>query len=472
MEEKVNVVFATDKDYFQYTCVALFSLLEHKKDDTFYEIFIFYGQWEARDKWEKTIGLFQKLHNNCRIHLVGIYDKCFEKAEFSDYFSIATYYRLFLAEYLQDIEKCIYLDSDILILDDLSDFFSTDISDVYFAGVKDLAISLGKDVYVSTIEKLGLPKDYLGYINAGSILVNLKKIRDDQIITKFKELIETEDKKYINNDQDIINMICKKQIKLLPLKYNLPSMCLEFCPGNILRDMCIDLKELEEEKKIIHFLGSIKPWQSIMIKGSELWWNYAEQTVKKFALPMIKMNNYEFFLNWTGLIQLLKKQEHIYVWGYTETAKDLVCCLKKSGIINIDGIFDNDHKKLDLEYDGIKVIPYDATIYKNAFIIITSYNFFHTIKNQILNSGVAEENIFLYRKWSRLDILTISGKYHKNLIRYILEKEFGVFEEDVTALKLWKMIQKCEERKEILVHEYALDSWLIDIETGEVRKFD
>ncbi|MEI4302627.1 glycosyltransferase [Streptococcus suis] len=54
--------------------------------------------------------------------------------------TLETYFRYFLPELLSDWDKVLYLDSDLLIAGDLTEFWETDLSDAYLAGVSELDI--------------------------------------------------------------------------------------------------------------------------------------------------------------------------------------------------------------------------------------------------------------------------------------------------------------------------------------------
>jgi lipopolysaccharide biosynthesis glycosyltransferase len=47
-----------------------------------------------------------------------------------------TYYRLLLPSILSDCDKCLYLDSDIIVCGDLYELLKIEIDDSYIAGVK------------------------------------------------------------------------------------------------------------------------------------------------------------------------------------------------------------------------------------------------------------------------------------------------------------------------------------------------
>ncbi|MFX3770195.1 glycosyltransferase, partial [Streptococcus suis] len=71
--------------------------------------------------------------------------------------------RYFLPEFISDWDKFLYLDSDLLIAGDLTEFWETYLSDAYLAGVSELDIILH---YAAYNKSFGFEFDEI-YVNAG-----------------------------------------------------------------------------------------------------------------------------------------------------------------------------------------------------------------------------------------------------------------------------------------------------------------
>ena len=124
-------------------------------------------------------------------------------------FSEVTFYRL-LSPIFIPIEKIIYLDSDVLVFEDLEDLYNFPSYNNYILGFLDF-LSDGVDY-------LGLKSEK--YINAGVLLLNLDLIRKDK---KYYEMLYmvNNNKNLKNNDQTIINYIFYPSIGILPSKYGI-----------------------------------------------------------------------------------------------------------------------------------------------------------------------------------------------------------------------------------------------------------
>ena len=163
-----------------------------------------------------------------------------------DYISIETYFRYVIADLLPDVDKALYLDADLIVTGDLKPLWQTPLSEgkkTYLAaGVPDLWIErLG---YKSSI---GFQKEDV-YVNAGVLLLNLKKMREQSVSKQFFEMQKKWKDRIRFQDQDIINLTLSGKMKVLDSIYNFTSYHYK--------------KEKSKRKQavVFHFTGSKKPW--------------------------------------------------------------------------------------------------------------------------------------------------------------------------------------------------------------------
>lgn len=137
------------------------------------------------------------------IDVTSIYEQEFMKSpNESAYCTPYTLLRL-LADKVEEIpDKLLYLDVDMMIDGDISELFNIDIEDYEYAAVK---------------EKYGCVFIRPDYINAGMLLLNMKKIKETGLLEKARTKIKT--KKMLFADQDAVYWSTTKK-KLLPRRYN------------------------------------------------------------------------------------------------------------------------------------------------------------------------------------------------------------------------------------------------------------
>lgn len=132
-------------------------------------------------------------------------------------FPIECYYRLLIGSLVPKyVKKVIYLDADTIIDWDIGDLYDLDILTT-IAGVQDIywweyfwkLLSTNFWVSIST------------YINAGVILINLEKFRENNNQSKMLATLKNDFTKLPNLDQDLINLVFHSDITLLEAWWNL-----------------------------------------------------------------------------------------------------------------------------------------------------------------------------------------------------------------------------------------------------------
>ncbi len=216
----LNIVLASDNNYAPFLGVAITSLIKNNQED-FDKINIFILDDEISEDNKKRL---EKLTNNLHHSLTFIKTKNLADLEVNivglnrnlNMNSFTTYSRLFIASLLpKDIDKVIYLDCDALIVDTFKELWDINIDDYYCGAVLD-----GINTAIKNYLGFKLEDDF---INAGFLLINLKKWREENVEEKFiKFMVENQDKFY-QHDQGILNNVLKDQFLILDPKYNFQS---------------------------------------------------------------------------------------------------------------------------------------------------------------------------------------------------------------------------------------------------------
>lgn len=138
-----------------------------------------------------------------KIDVTDLYEKEFLNcANETAYCTPYTLLRL-LADLIPEMpDKLLYLDVDMMVGKDIANLYNTDIEKYEYAAVR---------------EKYGSKFIRPDYINAGMLLLNIKKIKETKLLEKARELIKK--KKMLFADQDAIYWSTTKKL-LLPRIYN------------------------------------------------------------------------------------------------------------------------------------------------------------------------------------------------------------------------------------------------------------
>ena len=263
----VPIAFAFDNNLVFPACICISSLMMNAKEDTFYDIFILNSKKDNIDKTQ--LDKIPSYYKNCRIqyrYVGDTFDSSFEIRGITT----PAYYRLLIPELIPEYDKVIYSDVDILFRMDLAELYSLNIESYYLAATRDLGVNLSADgkKYISSVDGLIQGK----YLQSGFIIINNKKILEDNLILRFKEL---SNRKLKFQDQDILNLSCRCKVFFLPLKYNMTDYSYYFinCERELISSLC-DEKEIIEAIKTgnIHYNGH-KPWKKYSV-NFDIWWEY------------------------------------------------------------------------------------------------------------------------------------------------------------------------------------------------------
>lgn len=251
----INVCLSCDDNYSKYAGVVIASILKNANNDDFLNIYILDGNISETNK-NKILQL--KNIKDCNLYFVNIDESMFDiykQINTHSYITLPAYYRLKLTDILPNVNKIIYLDCDTIVNTSLKKFFETDLQDNYIGGVLDARVKHKKQWKNSN------------YINSGVVLFNLEKIRTDKIENIFIEYTKKNIKNIQTGDQDIINFALKDKIKILPDAWNVQV-------SGFASRTCFT-----KYPKIIHFIGSDKPWVfASCVFFKDLYFKYLQDT--------------------------------------------------------------------------------------------------------------------------------------------------------------------------------------------------
>ena len=193
------------ENWHKYLMVDLYALLSTNKVKKIY-LFLETDTLENVDKLREYFDVEIEIinYNNFFSEYIQL------KENYEVYFTKAALIRLFFSKIIKE-DKILYLDTDAIVLQDISELWNTDITNYYVAGVID------KGLYncLDYLDLNGIPDDS---INSGVMLMNLAKIRKGKIDDLF--IKEINKKKYRYPDQDVINKVCKDKILFISNEYN------------------------------------------------------------------------------------------------------------------------------------------------------------------------------------------------------------------------------------------------------------
>lgn len=275
MENKnvIPIFFAIDDGYIPFLAVSLQSLIENSKKENFYLIKILYTNISEEN--QRKIQKFEQ--ENVSIEFVDLnyyIEKIKDKLYTRDYYSKTTYFRLFIPNLYPQYTKALYLDSDIVVLEDVADLYNTNMENDLVAAAPDDVIQTIK-VFQEYAEKVVGVANYRNYFNAGVLLMNLDELRKFNFQEKFLYSLD-KIKFSVAQDQDYLNRLCKGRVKMVDPNWNRMPIARE--------------KENQGDIKLIHYNLAYKPWHFEDILYKDYFWNYAKKTEFFDTIQKIKDN--------------------------------------------------------------------------------------------------------------------------------------------------------------------------------------
>ena len=271
MKKIIPIFYACDDNFVKYTIISAKSLLENASKDYFYDIKVLNTNVSEAMK-EKAYTLNCDYASVEFVNVTSYLDSISEKLPIRDYYSKTTYYRLFIAEMYPELDKAIYIDSDTIVLGDISEFYNHDLGDNYVGACNEQAM-LQVDTYGRYVEQVvGIDRNK--YFNAGHLLINCDQFRKQHILERFIDLLGVYNFVVVQ-DEDYLNVLCKDHVLWIHNTWN--------------TEVFGEVKWKDEEINLLHFIMWSKPWHFHDARYKEYFWKYAQMTcVHEDTLTVLK----------------------------------------------------------------------------------------------------------------------------------------------------------------------------------------
>lgn len=248
----MNILVTLDSHYVEQLRVMLTSLLHSNPGESF-DLYIAHSSLTNEDlrAIRRTAG------TRCRVREIAVQDTILAEAPVLCRYPREMYYRLFAARFLPpEVDRALYLDPDLVVLNPLDDLYGLEMGDCFFAAASHVHEQFRK---LNEI-RLQMPED-CPYFNSGVLLMNLEALRREQQPQEVLDYIEKNRNKLWLPDQDIINAVYGGRIRpVSPLLYNLDEKY--FSLYNMRpRNPGLTLEWVRRHTVIVHYCGRNKPWK-------------------------------------------------------------------------------------------------------------------------------------------------------------------------------------------------------------------
>lgn len=230
---EIHIVGGIDDRYAQHLGVTFASILANVSPGITVHLYVLSAalSLDNRQRLEKTA-----VDLGASIRFLTVDASLFDHLPITGHINKAMYLRLAIPDTLPaHVEKAIYLDSDIVVTENIAKLWSTDIGQFAVGAVHDEFASY-------RCRSLSLPEGQ--YFNSGVMLMNLSRWRTESIGAKVLAYVAGRGRTLHFPDQDALNAVLAHDWLELPSTWN------------------ADMKYWTSEKPpaIIHYTDVCKPW--------------------------------------------------------------------------------------------------------------------------------------------------------------------------------------------------------------------
>jgi lipopolysaccharide biosynthesis glycosyltransferase len=259
---------------------SMHSAIKNKNKESVYNFYII-----AENFSSENIDKIKKIkEHNVNIEIIPARQKTLDYLHLGRFasFKIAMQ-KIFIPDYLENIDKVLYLDADTLVQKDLNKIYSTNMGGAYIGATKDGLMYQ----FPEHITEIGLDWRRF-YFNSGVMLLNLKDMRKDAIIEKSITYFNTHYEVF--GDQDILNVVVNDKVIPISYRYNCNSTFFEEKDAEFLSNFYNEKvyqtsRENYDNAVILHFAGH-KPWTEWYTHSylKPLWYEYYKEASSKYNI--------------------------------------------------------------------------------------------------------------------------------------------------------------------------------------------
>jgi lipopolysaccharide biosynthesis glycosyltransferase len=238
----INVAFGIDRNYISQLCVAMHSIETRNKNNQLC-FYVFHDGIDAAGK-------AQVATRHATVEWIEIRDPVllgFDAHRPS--MSRATYFRLMIPKFMPpDIDRALYLDSDLILQGDIAELWNFNLGGHALGAVVDAGLSSSEFATRYSLPSGGQ------YFNAGVLLLDVKKLREERTFDHTIDLLSKN--VYDYDDQDALNISFWNRWAKVPPDWNFQR--------NFLYEKFASWTALTRSAprpKIIHFTDATKPWR-------------------------------------------------------------------------------------------------------------------------------------------------------------------------------------------------------------------
>ncbi|WP_175691531.1 glycosyltransferase [Burkholderia anthina] len=277
----IDVCCIADEKYVIPTAVFLESVKKTKRETTIPSVTVLIPKGSR-----ETMAVLEELSDdNFLVRVLEVETDQFanlHKYKDSDNYCMASpsaMFKFIIPSIFESLDRVLYLDTDLMVRKDLLELFVTSMGDEYLCAVADMwnPVTDRKEI-----------KDFECYFNSGVMLMNLAKMRSENLPDKLiaAKLNSTN---FNLMDQDVFNEVCDGHVKTLDIKFNFLPVCYKrhkhrfdlSVINQLYGSSYMNIDEVAADPVVAHWAGSDKPWVTTSTLFAEEWVAIRKELVMK-----------------------------------------------------------------------------------------------------------------------------------------------------------------------------------------------
>lgn len=259
-----QIAFACDSNFIQPSCACMLSFMDKVETDRIVVAYVLCDGIDDKDT--QQIRDIEDAIPNLTIIICDQTEKLNNDVGTQD-LKRSTYSRLYLIDHVRS-GRLVYIDSDMLVLRDISNLFSLDLGGNIIAGAVDSAAlrtmfspeSVPEEQMERLLEITGGLDTVLDYLNAGLLVLDMDHPEYLERAQRCQELMRDKENPLKQRDQDAVNICFKGRKKKLDHSYN---YMLQFFESK--RAISPEIRQYRvaaTDYRILHYSGKLKPWDA------------------------------------------------------------------------------------------------------------------------------------------------------------------------------------------------------------------
>ncbi|WP_298068280.1 glycosyltransferase family 8 protein [uncultured Mailhella sp.] len=277
--QDIPVFLVTNTDMVGYTATTMVSVVKNTKHNVSFYIMDCglsdFGRRQLRSLQDKFSNITKMAFSRADL-------KRFEGLSVWYYGLLDAWAALLFPESFPEVKKGVHIESDTLVLDDISELYNIDLEDFTIGACVDIATHKKEEINLDCSKHI--------YFNMGTVVIDCLKWRKQDITERCINLGKKYGNKFFCLHQDALNIIfSNNKYKLLPSRYNLAERKDHILIYHKQFNEAYFINEWKHPV-IVHFSPN-KPWRTFSsfysinrVKYFEEWWYYASMTPYYYGL--------------------------------------------------------------------------------------------------------------------------------------------------------------------------------------------